>query len=219
MTALVTDKLRDLAATLADLKVRVRTAIASELGRTIGAAVRDVLMVALTHRLAVPARPAYADRWSDEDERDRWGEPRPPRDPWDDPETGERYPSSPSHDQYDSPPAVPAAAAVAVGVHVGRWWLSRHGGLTGAVAAGVLVASLGLASGPVARAAPRRPRGDRRRPDRGLVTPDTAARPRLTHVPAGANSSSSRPTHSLSRPVGQHARKSGVRSSCAPLSR
>jgi hypothetical protein len=153
VTALVTSRLCDLAATLADLKVRVRTAIASELGRTIGAAVRDVLVVALTHRLATPARPAYADGWSDEEERDRWGEPRPARDPWDDPKTGERYPTTRSRGDYDSPPAVPAAAAVAVGVQVGRWWLSRHGGLTGAVAAGVLVATLGLASGPVARAA------------------------------------------------------------------
>jgi len=154
MTALVTERLHSLAETLADLKVRVRAAIASELGRTIGAAVRDVLVVALTHRLASPTRPAYSDAWHDEADRDRWGEPRPARDPWDDdPEGIERRPPTRSQEESHSSPAVPAAAAMAVGVHVGRWWLARHGGLIGAVAAGVLVTTLGLATGPVARAA------------------------------------------------------------------
>jgi hypothetical protein len=153
VTALVTERLHDLASTLSELKVRVRAAIASELGRAIGAAVRDVLVVALTQRLATPAVSTYSGGWREE-ERDQWGQPRQPRDPWDD-EQDELGPCRPVHlrDKANQPTAVPAAAAVAVGVHVSRWWLARHGGLTGAVAAGVLVTILGVASGPVARAA------------------------------------------------------------------
>jgi hypothetical protein len=154
VTALVTERLHSLAATLADLKVRVRAAIASELGGAVGAAVRDVLVATLTHRLVAPDRSPSAGRWRDEDERDHWGEPRPGRDPWDaDPERIERHSPARSSEEIDAPRAVPAAAAVAVAVHVGRWWLSHRGGLVGAIAAGVLVTALGLASGPVARAA------------------------------------------------------------------
>jgi hypothetical protein len=50
-------------------------------------------------------------------------------------------------------PAVPAAAAIAVGVNVGRWWLARKGTVGAAVGLGVLATGLGLAGGPVARAA------------------------------------------------------------------
>jgi hypothetical protein len=50
-------------------------------------------------------------------------------------------------------PAVPTAAVVAVGVNVGRWWLARKGTVLSAVGIGVLATGLGLAGGPVARAA------------------------------------------------------------------
>ena len=154
MTALVAERLHSLAATLADLKVRVWAAIASEVGGAVGAAVRDVLVATLTHRLVAPVRSPSAGHWRDEDECDRWGEPRPGRDPWDaDPEGIERHVPARSSEESNAPRVVPAAAAVAVAVHVGRWWLSHRGGLVGAVAAGVLVTTLGLASGPVARAA------------------------------------------------------------------
>ena len=49
--------------------------------------------------------------------------------------------------------AVPTAAALAVGVNVGRWWLARRGTIPAAVGFGVLATALGLAGGPVARAA------------------------------------------------------------------
>ena len=50
-------------------------------------------------------------------------------------------------------PGQPALAAVAVGANIGRWWLSRHGSVASAVGLGVLATGLGLAGGPVARAA------------------------------------------------------------------
>ena len=50
-------------------------------------------------------------------------------------------------------PAIPAAAVVAVGVNVGRWWLAHHGTVGSAVGLGVLTTALGLAGGNFARAA------------------------------------------------------------------
>ena len=50
-------------------------------------------------------------------------------------------------------PAVPTAAALATGVSVGRWWLARRGTVPAAVGFGILATALGLAGGPVARAA------------------------------------------------------------------
>lgn len=154
MTALVTDRLHRLASTLGELKVRLRAALASELGRVVGAAVRDVLVVTLTQRLIAPDRPVYSARWPD-DEEERWGESQTTRDPWEDDDTyGVEGRPTPRSDRNESQPTptVPACTAVAVGVHVGRWWLARRGGLLGAVATGVLIATLGLAGGPVARA-------------------------------------------------------------------
>jgi hypothetical protein len=148
------------------LKVKVRAALATELAQAVGSAVRDVLVVALVDRLVTPTRPAPmrppaprpASGWrSDEDdrERDEWGYVK---DAWDDPDDEGRHRP---HARYalDDPeeaepmPAVPAAAAIAVGVNVGRWWLARKGTVAAAVGLGVLATGLGLAGGPVARAA------------------------------------------------------------------
>jgi hypothetical protein len=45
------------------------------------------------------------------------------------------------------------AVAVAVGVRIGKWWLSRRGSVGGAVGASVLTTILGLSGGPLARTA------------------------------------------------------------------
>ena len=84
---LVTDKLRELAGTLAELKDRVRVALAGELARVVADAVRDVVQTVLRRDSArVPQSPHYgdptprewrepADPWSDEP--DPWhGDPR-----------------------------------------------------------------------------------------------------------------------------------------------
>ncbi len=166
MSALVTQRCHRLAGSLSELKVKVRTALATELAGAVGLAVRDVLVAALIDRvLAAPTRPAVRPPppsrpggWRDDedDERDRWGGPK---DPWAAPDEYEardrpaaRY-AREEDDEPEAPPAVPVAAAVAVGVNVGRWWLARRGTVAAAVGFGVLATALGLAGGPFARAA------------------------------------------------------------------
>lgn len=160
MSAVVIQRCHRLAESLTELKARVRSAVATELAAAVGAAVRDVLVVALVDRLVAPPRPA-APRvmpsrtvaWRDEEdrERDRWD------DPWGEPDEYD-HDRTPVRSARVEPaegelvPAVPAAA-VAVGVTVGRWWLAREGSIGTAVGLGVLATSLGFAGGPLARAA------------------------------------------------------------------
>ena len=141
----------------------MRAALATELAGAIGTAVRDVLVVALVDRLVAPTRsvasrtpPTHPAGWrEDEDdrERDQWGYVR---DSWDEPEHHRDRPRSryepEEPDDADPTPAVPTAAAVAVGVNVGRWWLAKKGSVPAAIGFGVLATGLGLAGGPVARA-------------------------------------------------------------------
>lgn len=164
MTAPVTTRAHQLADALRELKVKVRAALATELAGAVGSAVRDVLVVALLGRLLVPpgaSTPVPPRRgWRDDGydrERDAWGEPH---DPWADPDADDARGRVPARHARDEPvertepgPVVPAAAAVAVGVNVGRWWLARRGGVPAAVGFGVLAAALGLTGGPLGRAA------------------------------------------------------------------
>lgn len=164
MSAIVTQRCHRLADSLAELKIKVRAALATELAGAIGTAVRDVLVVALVDRMIDPTRTAPAQTpprttgWRDDEddqERDEWGYPK---DRWgepdDDPRDRPRSRSEPEEpDEVDTTPAVPTAAAVAVGVNVGRWWLAKKGSVPAAIGFGVLATGLGLAGGPVARAA------------------------------------------------------------------
>ncbi len=163
-TPIVTQRFNKLADTLADLKVKVRTALAAELASAVGIAVRDILVVAMIDQMiATPSRPAtrtppsHTGWRDDEGERDRWGEPK---DPWADPDEDEvhrdRMYSRSGYRERDeevSTPTVPTAAAIAIGVNVGRWWLARRGTTVSAIGIGVLATALGLAGGPFARAA------------------------------------------------------------------
>ena len=156
MTGAMTQRAHRLADSLGDLKLKVRAALATELAGAVGTAVRDVLVVALVDRMiAAPTRPGgWRDDGADRD-RDRWGDSR---DPWADPDeydARERIPARYAHDTHEEDDPVPAVqtAAVAVGANVGRWWLARNGSVAAAVGLGVLATGLGLAGGPVARAA------------------------------------------------------------------
>ena len=162
MTGAITRRAHRLADSLCVLKLKARAALASELAGAVGTAVRDVLVVALVDRLVVPApaRPPYQparpgggrEDGYDRD-RDAWGDPR---DAWADDSDDRDHPLAPparDRDGAEPAPEVPSAAAVAVGVNVGRWWLARRGSVGAAVGLGVLAAGLGLAGGPVARAA------------------------------------------------------------------
>jgi hypothetical protein len=163
VSAILTTRCRQLADSLAELKLRVRAALATELASAVGTAVRDVLVVALVDRLGAPSRsnttrppaprPTSSRDDLDERERDQWGYPK---DPWDEPDDyRDRTPARYARDEpeVEAMPAIPAAAAVAVGVNVGRWWLAKKGTVAAAVGLGVLATGLGLAGGPVARAA------------------------------------------------------------------
>ena len=160
MTALVTQRVHRLADSLGELKVRVRAALATELAGAVGGAVRDALVAALVERVLTtpvraPAPSSHPGGWRDDgyEDRDRWSEPR---DPWSDPDdddSREHLPTRYGRDVPESVSAVPTAAALAVGVNVGRWWLARQGTISAAIGFGVLATVLGLAGGPVARAA------------------------------------------------------------------
>lgn len=162
MTSLITQRVRQLADTLAELKVKVRAALATELAGAIGNAIRDVLVVTVLDHLAGATQPRYSaprsHGWREDDlnrECDRLGEPP---DPWAD----DDYDCSRARTQYELDeregedeklaPGVPAAAAVAVGVNVGRWWFLKKGSMIAAVGVGLLATTLGMFGGPVARA-------------------------------------------------------------------
>jgi hypothetical protein len=93
MTALVTEQLRHLAGSLADLQGRVRRAVAGEVGRAVAEAVGEVLVAALGGQLATVPRhsPGAASYDPYAAGRDEWSDPDSPG--WD----SELCPTSASH--------------------------------------------------------------------------------------------------------------------------
>jgi hypothetical protein len=169
VTSVIRTQLTGLGRTIADLRERVRVAVAGELGRAVAGAVQQVVQAVVAGR-SDPRQPepppAYrrSDRWGDEDEHDRWDRPR---DPWaDDPDeeygrdrdrdrmgrrsTPDRHEPSPA-DRPEPDPGV--TAAVAAGVFAARWWLVRRGTLLAAVGLGLGIGLLGVLGGPIARTA------------------------------------------------------------------
>lgn len=158
-TSLVKQRVGKLAESLTELKVKVRAALAGELASAVGNAVRDVLVIALIDRMIAPSRssPQRHTGWRDDEydrDRDRWED----RDPW-----SERDEYGTQHGTYkreerdedeEVKPSrtVPAVAAVAVGVNVGRWWLARKGSMVAALGLGALATALGVTGGPLALA-------------------------------------------------------------------
>ncbi|HEY2910435.1 MAG TPA: hypothetical protein VGI99_09320 [Gemmataceae bacterium] len=145
MTGLVTAKMQCLAASIADLKVRVRHALAAELAEQIATAVADVVRAVIAGREFPGYRSSQPSAWREE------------IDPWDDvdvdAEDGYRRdePRPVDNEKPTMNPAMPLA--VAAGIHAVRWWIGRRGTLLTAVAAGLGVGILGLAGGPLVRAA------------------------------------------------------------------
>jgi hypothetical protein len=166
MTNIVTKQLTGLAGTMAELKERVRIAVAGELGRAVGDAVRQVVQAVVAGRTEPPVRRPPASRWDDEDEDDRdgWGRPRDPwgdtdREPDDDDDYGrDRGIHRGTPTRHETPIAEPAVstsstAAVTAAVFVTRWWLLRRGTLWAAAGLGLGVGLLGVIGGPLARTA------------------------------------------------------------------
>lgn len=161
MTGLIRQQVRTLAGVLADLKARVRVALAQEIARAAAGAVEEVVRAVVAGRRE-PFRPTPAldydwpapGRWDDGDSgRGRARDPWDDRDDWSDDDRAAR-PAAVGRPDNPAPPAAPAVpAAVAAGVHVARWWLARKGNLLVAVGAGLAVGLLGLVGGPAVRTA------------------------------------------------------------------
>ena len=153
MTTLVRRQLADLAAFVSNLKERVRVAVAGELSRAVGDAVKEVVGAVLAGRVLAPARSGPRGPWTGRDDRDDgWGRPR---DPWAD----DRDDDDPDREERDDraagpPPGARVTAAVAAGAAVARWWAGRTGGgVLAAAGVGLGVGLLGLLGGPLARTA------------------------------------------------------------------
>jgi hypothetical protein len=138
----IAGKLNALASTLETLKSRVREAMAGEMAKAVGEAVRDVLIVVLCDQFAAassPYRSSGTASWHAERERDEWEEDDYPRNDW-------------REAVRTAVPPVPTAAAVAVGVQVGRWCFRRYGVLPLSLGAGALATVIGLSGGVATRA-------------------------------------------------------------------
>ena len=147
MTGLVAAKMRDLADALADLKVRLRIALAGELAQHVAKAVGDVVRTLVAGRTEIVDRRPTSQSWDEQP------------DPWDDHESDRRrydpYEREPSDEDPVATVPVSAAApvAIAAAVHVVRWWLGRKGHLLGAIGLGLSVGLLGLTGGVLVRSA------------------------------------------------------------------
>ena len=130
MMPIVRESLTGLGRTLADLKDRVRLAVAGELGRAVSRAVQQVVQALV----------------AGQDDR-----PSPTPSPWDDDDDEDRdYPTP--------PPVTPTivvrsdlSTAVTAGVQAARWWMARQGTLVMAAGVGLGVGLIGVLGGPIAR--------------------------------------------------------------------
>lgn len=164
MTPLLRAHLSRLAGTIADLKDRVRAAVAGELGRAVSGAVQQVVQAVVSGRADPPRtvppstyyRPA-SSRWDDEDDG-RWDRPG---DPWADDSDDDYHPggrpAAPARPDAPQTGLTPAhtgvAAAVAAGVAAAKLWLARRGTALAAAGVGLGVGLLGVLGGPAARTA------------------------------------------------------------------
>ncbi|HXD86556.1 MAG TPA: hypothetical protein VN641_08690 [Urbifossiella sp.] len=139
MTALVAARMRDLAESLADLKVRLRDALAGELAQLVARAVGDVVRTLVAGQAGREPPPVRS--WH---EHDAWDDDFDPEEDF----VEEAAPESPG-----SPAAAAAPIAIAAAVHAVRWWLGRSGTFAGAVGLGLGVGVLGLTGGAIVRCA------------------------------------------------------------------
>lgn len=142
----LTMRFGELAIALAGAKDRLRVAVAEELGRAAGSALRDILTAGSDRALV--ARPSYPRRDWDEDRR--WGEP----DPWDEDRyepARSRYEDDEPDDEHDAPQTAGVPQPLAVGLGLWRFWLTR-GSWRGAVTVGIVAGLTAVVGGPVVRA-------------------------------------------------------------------
>ena len=150
--ALLRRKLRLLGGWLADLKGRIRIALAGELARAISEAVGQVVVALVSGRK--DDREPEPTRSCSEPDWDSGPEYSEPRDPWDD-EPDDRYRpmAAPHREPVEPTPQVEMPnPAIAAGVHAARWWWRRRGNTLAACGIGLGIGLLGTFGGPVVRA-------------------------------------------------------------------
>jgi hypothetical protein len=134
VTGLVHKELRGLAAALADLKVRVRLAVASEIADAVAKGVHAVVRATV----ASDADPAWVYHrsvrrgWTD-DGRNSWSDDE----------------DDASDSRFGTAAVSKSAIAAAAGIGVAQWWLSRNGTPAAAAGLGTAVGLVGLAGGPL----------------------------------------------------------------------
>ena len=150
-SSVITDQLRQVAGTLADLQGRVRRAVAGEVGKAVADAVAEALALALAGPAPVPARPRRPAAYGPYAARpDAWDDPGDPG--WDS-DFARLRPPADAGGPGPAPTESLAPAALAVAVAAGRWWLAKKGSPWQAAGAGLAAGATLLAGGPMARTA------------------------------------------------------------------
>ncbi len=145
-------RLYRLADQLGELRERVREAVATEAGRAVGEAVRDLIVAAIRGRIPLPTtapfpthghRPKHSwgddpDAWDCEDEEEF--------------DTDIRRPGSLSPPASEPSARQPMWAAALTGATAARWWAARTGRAWIGAGVGVLTAAAAAVGNPVVRA-------------------------------------------------------------------
>jgi hypothetical protein len=157
MTKLIWPDLHDrmvrLAETFSQLKERVRDAVASEMGRVVADAVRDLINTVLRPRSSQYERPELQYERSEpqsaeqDEHQDHWN------DEYEEPESYQEPPVIPSEPENLAPPTVSKwAAALSVGVAVAKWLIHRRLPILPTIGIGMAVCAVALVSKPVFQA-------------------------------------------------------------------
>ncbi|CAN5579351.1 hypothetical protein BH11PLA2_BH11PLA2_48650 [soil metagenome] len=145
-TRLARDRLEQLSTTLTTLRERVRDAVASEMGKAVGEAIRDLLTAILNRqvpRFATPPMPLQpsapsqsSSRWDDDDEPGWYDDlvPSTPR---------------PFVEPVQPSPTVPPVDALRLGVGLARWLLQRRMPIFAGLGVGIAAGLATLSNNPI----------------------------------------------------------------------
>jgi hypothetical protein len=143
MRETLTAHLADLAATLNDLRHRLRQAARLEVARAVGEALREVALAIICgpHRYSTPSQATYSpwdDPWQ-EDDQDSW-----------DPEAP--IPEYVTPRNRSAAWSLPLQSAVVLGLGAARWGFARSGHLLHAALIGVALGVAAYVGGPTINA-------------------------------------------------------------------
>ncbi len=141
MNKIIHRQLAALTETIAELKQRVRIAVAGELGQALSGAIQHVV-----RELVMGQREHSPTRYASQDEQ--WEREY---DPWE----GDHDVTAKNNTQLaeSMTPCQSLSPAITAGVYIARWWLVRKGRLLTATSFGLGIGILGMVGGPIARTA------------------------------------------------------------------